>query len=75
MGLKPIDKNSVIVSCDTGEHTITRDDIKDYIENQPFPDINSGLRQLGTIIGDWRVIDDIAQDCMKYFNNNLDALT
>ena len=37
--------------------------------------ITSGCRTLAGISGDWRCIDDIAQDCLEYFKQvNVEAM-
>ncbi len=46
-------------------HNITFDDILKYFSYE----VNSmsGLRQLGTIAGDWRNINDLAEQCIEIF--------
>ena len=41
-------------------------DVITYFKTQA-PNITSGIRQLGSIVGDWRYVDAIAQDALNYF--------
>jgi hypothetical protein len=39
------------------------------------PNITCGCRTLAGIVGDWRPIDNIAQDCLAYFQQvNVEAM-
>jgi hypothetical protein len=58
-----IDKDTLEIRAGSGWegyswHRITREDVKEYYETQAG-NILSGLRRLGTIVGDWRAIEAI----------------
>lgn len=64
--LKIVDKNTVdIVTAPSWEgmfmHRITRKDVDEYYREQAG-NILSGLRTIGSIVGDWRMIDNIASE-------------
>jgi hypothetical protein len=72
------DKYTLIVKASGKEHEITRKDYEEYqkkygYEGEEGRDI-SGYRQLGTIGGDWRPIDAIAQDVNSVFGRIDDKL-
>ena len=45
---------------------ITITDVAEYFAHQAS-NMTSGMRCLAGIYGDWRMIDNIAQDCLNYF--------
>lgn len=45
---------------------ITIADVAEYFAHQAC-NMTSGMRCLAGIYGDWRMIDNIAQDCLDYF--------
>ena len=60
------DKSTLLIKASGETHKITRKDFAEYqkrygYEGQDGKDM-SGFRELGTIQGDWRPIDNIAQD-------------
>jgi hypothetical protein len=58
-------KNILIVKADGKKHEITRENLKAYSQERGSM---SGYRQLGSIGGDWRMIDIIADDVEATFN-------
>ena len=66
MPVKIKNKDTLIVKTDKGKQEITREDINNYYKTQSGS--MSGLRQLGGISGDWRMIDAIASDVGTIFN-------
>jgi hypothetical protein len=67
--IKIIDKNTLKIKTSDWqgqhEHTITRQDFYNYIRCESGS--MSGLRSLGSVDGDWRMIDSIAQDVAGVF--------
>jgi hypothetical protein len=59
-------KNTLIVKAGEKNHFITRQDLRNYYQYQAGS--MSGCRELGTIKGDWRPIDNIANDVAYVFN-------
>jgi hypothetical protein len=56
------------------EHTITIEDVVEYYVSQAG-NIVSGCRRLGSIVGDWRPIDNLAKTCLEVFKTiNIDEL-
>ena len=49
------------------EVTITMDDIADYYRDQAGDATHSGCRTLAGMAGDWRPIDMMARECLKWF--------
>lgn len=58
-------KNIWHVKVDGVETKFTRQDVINYFKQSHG---ESGLRTFGTVSGDWRMIDIIAQDAAVYFN-------
>lgn len=68
-----ISKNKLKVRTDKGVEIVTIKDIIEYYVSQAGS--MSGYRELGTIGGDWRMIDYIAQDVLETFKEiNLKGL-
>jgi len=59
-------KNTLLVKTDGKNHQITRQDLRNYLRYQVSS--MSGFRELGTIQGDWRPINNIAEDVAYVFN-------
>jgi len=57
-------KQKWTVRVDGEETTFTRADVKRYFAGGHG---GSGMRSLGHVSGDWRMIDAIAQDAKAYF--------
>ena len=57
-------KRKWTVRVDGVETTFTRRDVKDYFSHGHGV---SGVRSFGSVNGDWRMIDNIAQDAAAYF--------
>lgn len=56
------------------EHKITIDDVTEYYATQAT-NIISGCRKIGTVSGDWRNINYLAQECLEIFKAmNMEAL-
>lgn len=66
--IKIISKNKLRVRTDQGENIVTREDVKNFNLN-----LGSGVANLGQIVGDWRIIRDIADTC-KYVFDEIDKL-
>jgi hypothetical protein len=49
------------------EVKITMDDVADYYRNQAGDATYSGCRTLAGMAGDWRPIDMMARECLKWF--------
>jgi hypothetical protein len=49
------------------EVTITMDDVADYYRDQAGDATYSGCRTLAGMTGDWRPIDMMARECLKWF--------
>jgi hypothetical protein len=59
-------KNTLLVKADGKNHQITRQDLRNYMRYEAGS--MSGFRRLGTIQGDWRPINNIAEDVTYVFN-------
>jgi hypothetical protein len=59
------DETTLIVKAGGETHTITRNDLANYSKQEGS---QSGHRQLGSIGGDWRMIEGIANDISYTFN-------
>ena len=57
-------KNKWIVKVDGAKTVFTREDVKRYFSTRNGM---SGLRLFGSVRGDWRMIDVIAEDARAYF--------
>jgi hypothetical protein len=55
-----------VMSGEPTEHEISAEDLIRYYATQA-PNIYSGCRTLGTIVGDWRPVDYIARECLERF--------
>jgi len=55
-----------LVSDESKIHEVTPTDIAKYYITQAN-NIVSGMRQLSSIIGDWRPIDHLAKECLEIF--------
>jgi len=64
------DETTLFVRASGQTHTITRNDLVEYQKRYggTGEGMGSGIRQLGTIQGDWRPIDNIASDVSFTFN-------
>ena len=63
-------ENEVFVArVDGVEETFTRQDVEDYFSTNHG---TSGLRQFGSVAGDWRMIDIIARDAAEFFGMDAD---
>ena len=51
------------------EVKITMDDISDYYRDQAGDATHSGCRTLAGMTGDWRPIDMMARECLKWFKS------
>lgn len=62
--MRTIRKNKWTVKVDGVETTFIREDVKRY-----FSMVHgmSGLRSFGSVSGDWRMIDIIAENARAYF--------
>jgi hypothetical protein len=58
--------SSLRVRMDSKWHTVTLKDIAYYYAHDAR-NISSGCRSLGSIVGDWRPIDNLAQECLYVF--------
>ena len=58
-------EETLLVKANGRTHEITRKDLLEYQKTQIGS--QSGYRQLGTIGGDWRLIDDIVKDVAVVF--------
>lgn len=62
-----IDKDTIAITIETWDektetHKITRNDLQAYYEDYSGPKgLLCGVRQLGSIVGDWRYVDYIAE--------------
>lgn len=65
MPIEVKDETTLIVKAGGETHTITRKDIAEYQKQEGS---QSGYRQLGSIRGDWRMIESIANDISYTFN-------
>jgi len=63
--VKRIGKTFITIRVDGGERKITIDNIVHYYRNEVYS--MSGCRSLGSIVGDWRPIDELANFCLEYF--------
>lgn len=59
------DETTLLVKAGGETHKITRKDLAEYSKQEGS---QSGYRQLGSIGGDWRMIEDIANDVSYTFN-------
>lgn len=65
-----INRNRVFKARVDGEmETFTRDDVRRYFSYGHGP---SGVRSFGSVHGDWRMIDSIAQAAAVYFGMDVD---
>ena len=68
------EKEDIHIMLEEGEHKITVKDVITYYRTQA-PNISSGIRELGNIVGDWRPIDNLASECLSVYKlTKLDAL-
>jgi len=58
-------KTFITIRVDSGNHKITIDNVAHYYRNEVHS--MSGCRSLGSIVGDWRPIDGLANFCLEYF--------
>lgn len=63
-----ISKDKLEVKTDQGKSIVTRKDVENFNVN-----IGSGYAQLGSIGGDWRMIQDIKDAC-EYVFDRIDKL-
>jgi hypothetical protein len=59
-------RDKIVIVCDGAEHTITLDDVCHHYAYDAC-NITSGFRRLGDIVGDWRPVSNIAQECLNIF--------
>ena len=69
-----LDAGKTFITLGTGSNVfgdrnvkITMDDVADYYLNQAGDATYSGCRTLAGMAGDWRPIDMMARECLKWF--------
>jgi hypothetical protein len=70
--IKIKDKNTLLVNSDGKEHEIKKQDMINYHERYRLDGVDghdiSGFRHLGSISGNWELVDDIYKDSNRVFN-------
>lgn len=66
-----VTQEKIILRCDEGwrgvnVHAITLEDVAEYYATQAN-NLSSGCRTLGSIVGDWRPINYLANMCLETF--------
>jgi len=69
--LRRVTREKVIIKVDGGwqgvdEHTVTIVDVARYYAHEAG-NLLSGCRKLGAIVGDWRPVDRLAEECLAIF--------
>ncbi|MEM2619212.1 MAG: hypothetical protein QW356_07000 [Candidatus Hadarchaeales archaeon] len=64
--LRVAGKRTILVRTESGWNKITPKDVEAYFQCEAG-DLLSGCRRLGNIVGDWRLIDDLARFCRNLF--------